>query len=203
MSKAEGIAGAIDGLIAQTKDMVEAAAEEAQQLDMLDPISPEEMVEAREALGPEAGRVAVLREARARRGRRPGSRNRRTDDFVAYLSQFGSDPAVTLMQIQSTPTEVLIERSQQQKVHSFRKDGTPNIVIERLSYGDAESLRMRAAEGLLPYFHSKKPVAIDATIRGIRVIEEIGSSIRDTARDAIEGEFVRVAGPGEIEDEPE
>jgi hypothetical protein len=196
-----GVDAAIDDLIQQTKEMAETAADEAHQLDMLDPVTPEEMVAAREALGPEAGRIAVLREARASRGRPPGSRNKRTDDFVRYLSQFGPDPAVTMMIIQATPPEVLIEQSQQQKVHSFRKDGTENVVIERLSYSEAQSIRLRAAEGLLPYFHSKKPVAIDATIRGIRVVEEIGAV--GSAEKAIEAEFTRIARSDEIDAEPE
>lgn len=204
MSKPNGVEAAVGDLIQQTKEMVEAAEAEAQQLDMLDPITPEEIVEAREALGPEAGRVAVLREARARRGRTPGSRNKRTDDFVRYLSQFGHDPAVGAMILQSTPVEVLIEQSQQERVHSFRKDGTTNVVTERMTYLEAYSLKLRAAELLMPYFHSKKPVAADLTIRGVRIIEEISSGTQtDTARAAIEGEFRRIAGPDELDEAPE
>ncbi|MEV4934409.1 hypothetical protein [Sphingobium sp. LSP13-1-1.1] len=153
----------------QAKALVEAAAaHEAEQEDLFGPVTPEEMVEAREALGEAAGHMAVLREARERkRGRPKGARNRRTDDFEKYILQFGQHPAITLMQIQSTPPEVLIEASKQPKVHSFRKNGKPNIVVERLSYQEAEAMRMRAAEALMPYLQGKKPIAVDLNFSGV------------------------------------
>ena len=45
----------------------------------------------------------------------------------------------------------------------------------QMSYGDAVSLIVRCAEALQPYMHSKQPVAVDATIRGVVVVEEIGT----------------------------
>lgn len=154
-------------MLAEAKALVDAAAaDEAEQLDLLaEPISAEEMAEAHERLGPKAGPLTVLREAREerKRGRTPGSRNRRTDDFVRYASQFGSDPAVVLMQIASTPEEVAVERS-----------AAMDPVKRRLSWGDARAMRVRAAEALLPYFHGKQPVRVDATIRGVIVQEIIG-----------------------------
>lgn len=138
------------------------------QLELLDPVSPEDVLEAREALGPNAGNLAILTEARERkRGRPPGARNKRTDDFARYILGFGQHPAITLIQIQSTAPEVLIENSKHEKVHSFRKDGTPNIVIERMTYDAAQALRARCAEALLPYLESKKPVAIDMSFLGV------------------------------------
>lgn len=155
-----------DQAVAQSKALLEAAAAEEEQLDMLDQVTPEEMAEAQEELGPNAGNLTVLRHARAaKRGRPAGSRNKRTDDFAKYIGQFGQDPAITLMQIQSTPAEVLVERSRQL-----------DPVKRRLSYGDAQQLRVRCAEALMPFIHSKKPVAVDATIRGVMVVEEIGGS---------------------------
>lgn len=153
----------------QARSLVQAeAAHEAEQVDLFGTVSAEEMVEAREALGGEAGHMAVLREARLRRGGRPkGARNKRNDDFARYIQQFGQHPAITLMQVQSTPPEVLIEASKQPKVHSFRKDGTPNIVVERMSYAEAQALRARCAETLLPYLEGKKPVAIDMNFTGV------------------------------------
>jgi hypothetical protein len=193
-TKLTGDAAIAAEAVAQAKEMLAEAAGEEEQLSLLDTPTPEEMAEAREALGPEAGRLAVLRAARERkRGRPPGSTNKRTDDFAKYLLSFGPHPAKTMMEIQGTPPEVLIEASQQERVHSFRKDGTPNVVIERLSYEQAQSLRIRCAESLLPYVESKRPVAIDARIVGVRVIEEMPVA-RDPVRDLLEGEFVRVAG---------
>lgn len=153
-----------DELVAQSKALFDAAASEEQQLDMLDPISAEEMAEAQEDLGPHAGNLAVLRHARAKRKGRPrGAKNKRSDEFEAYISQFGPDPAVVLAQIAGTPEEVMVQRS---------RDIDP--VKKRLSWGDARNIRIRCAEALLPYRHGKKPVTVDANIRGVVVVEEIG-----------------------------
>lgn len=180
------------GMIAGAKDLFEQAEVDERQLELLDPVSPEEMAEAREVLGPEAGRLAVLRHAREerKRGRPRGSKNKRTEDFARYLLQFGQDPAITMMQIQSTPPEVLIQASEQPKVHSFQKDGTPNVVTERMTYAEAQALRVRCAEGIMPFIHSKKPIAVDQTIRGIVVHEEIGEVRR--RGEAIDGEILGV-----------
>lgn len=154
----------MDGALRDAKALVEGAAAAEEQLDLLEPITPEEMEDAQLALGPSAGRVAVLQEARKRRAGRPkGVRNRRTDDLVAYLSQFGPDPAVALMQIIGTPAEILVERS-----------AAMDTAKRRMSYGDAQAMRIRAAEAVLPYFHGKQPVRVDATVRGVIVQEHIG-----------------------------
>ncbi len=199
MSTDTGDAEIVRRFIDDGKRQLAEAAAEAEQLDLLDPVSPEDMAEAREMLGPNAGRLAVLREARAKkRGRPPGAKNKRTDDFARYLLSFGQHPAITMMQIQATDPEVLIEASQQEKVHSFQKDGTANVVIERLSYEQAQSLRIRCAEGLMPYLESKKPVAIDARIIGVRVIEEIGG--RDPVGLTIDQEPLGVMGGDDPEE---
>lgn len=191
-----GDAAIVREAVDQAKALLdEARAETPQQLDMLDPVTPEEMLEAREILGPDAGRLSVLRHAREakRRGRPPGARNKRTDDFKRYLLGFGQHPAITMMQIQSTPPEVLVEASQQPKVHSFRKDGTANLVTERMTYAEAQSLRIRCAEGLLPYLESKQPVAVDMTFTGVSdlFIEGV-THTRGEMADLIEGDFMPV-----------
>jgi hypothetical protein len=186
MSVATGERGVMDAALRDAKALLDAAAVE-EQLDLLAPPSPEEMAEAREDLGPEAGKLAVVRHAREkRRGRPKNSRNKRTDDFARYLLGFGQHPAITMMQIQSTPPEVLIEASKQEKVHSFSKAGEARVVVERLSYEQAQSLRIRCAEGLMPFLESKKPVAVDMTIRGVDVIEE---APRQLAGGAVDGDL--------------
>lgn len=199
MSTENGVSKVMDDALRDAKALVEAAAvEEAEQLDLLQP-STEDLVEARELLGPAAGRMAVVREARRlQRGRPKGARNKRTDDFARYLLSFGQHPAVTMMQIQSTPPELLIEASQQEKVHSFSKNGEPRVVIERMTYSEAQSLRIRCAEGLMPYLESKKPVAVDATIRGVIVNEQIGE-IKPVKGQVIDGDVLGVAMPEEDE----
>ena len=179
---APGTKAIAEQLAGEAKALVEAAQGEEQQLDLLDPVSAEEMADAQDDLGPNAGNLAVLRHAREkRRGRPKGSKNRRSDDFEQYIRQFGQDPAVTLMQIQSTPPEVLVERSRQ-----------IDPVKRRLSYGDAQALRVRCAEGLLPYLHGKKPVTVDANIRGVIVQEQIGQ-MRPAGAAALDGEILGVA----------
>ena len=155
--------------LADAKALIDAAAaDEAEQLDLLEvPLTPEEMLEAREQAGPKAGALTVLKVAREvrKRGRTPGSRNRRTDDVVRYASQFGPDPLVALMQILNTPPEIMVEQS-----------AAMDPLKRRLSWGDAQAMRLRAAEAALPYFHGKQPVRVDATIRGVIVQEIFGGT---------------------------
>ncbi|CAD7335179.1 hypothetical protein FIM10_01875 [Sphingomonadales bacterium 56] len=197
MSTESGTGKVAADMLDEAKSLVEAAqAEEAQQLDLLGDVTPEDMVEAREALGQNAGKMAVLREARERkRGRPKNSRNKRTDDFARYLMQFGQHPAITMMQIQSTPQEVLIEASRQPKVHSFSKSGRANIVTERMTYAEATSLRIRCAEALMPYLESKKPVAVDMTFSGISdlIIEGVTHSSQEVS-DIVDAEFISLPG---------
>jgi hypothetical protein len=150
-------------MLEEGKALVEEAAAEEEQFELLEPLTAEEINDARERLGPTAGMVAVMKDARKTRGRPKGSRNRRTHDFERYIKQFGQDPAITLMQIQSTDPEELVARSQMLDPEK-----------RRMSYGDAQALRVRCAEALLPYLHGKQPVRVDATIRGVLVREEIG-----------------------------
>jgi hypothetical protein len=147
------------------KGLLEQAAAEEEQFDLLEPLTAEETADAQEQLGPKAGPLAVVRRAREnrKRGRPAGSRNRRTDDFVAYLQQFGPDPAVVMMKIAGESEEAMIERSRML-----------DPAKRQLTFGEARAMRIRCAENLQPYFHSKKPVAVDATIRGVMVVEEFG-----------------------------
>lgn len=193
MSTAEtGDAGFTRQAMDSAKAVVASAmAEEAEQLQLDVSPTPEDIAEAREKLGAAAGNLSVLREAREiRRGRPPGAKNKRTDDFTKWLLSFGSHPARTLMEVASAPPEVLIENSKR-KVTRMSKSGNLVEYYETMSYSEANALRLRAAEALMPYFESKKPVAIDATIRGVRVVEEIGGP-PDRLQQAIEGDFVRV-----------
>lgn len=167
MSTEAGDKAVTNGVLDEAKALLAGAAAEEEQLNLLEPLTADEIDEAREALGGHAGVVAVMREARKRRAGRPkGVRNKRTNDFARYILQFGQDPAITLMQIQSTPSEELVARS--------RLVDPPK---RQMSLHDADSLRVRCAEALMPYITSKQPVAVDARIRGVMVVEEIGSAI--------------------------
>lgn len=175
------------------------AAEE--QLSLLDPVSPEEIVEAREELGPEAGTMTVLRHARARRRGRPkGARNKRTDDLAKYLLQFGEDPLVGAIRLASTPPEVLIEASRQEFVKIVTLGAGDNRRVERhvwtaptLGYAEAQSLIARARELAAPYIHGKKPVAIVHDFSGLKdlVIEGVTHS-REEVDNIVEADFVAI-----------
>lgn len=153
--KSSGEKGEAERLVAETKALVEGARRhEAQQLDLLGVPTAEAILEAREELGPQAGPLAVLAEAR-KRGRRPGSRNRRTEDFRKFILSFGEHPAITMMKIKDTPEEVMVAQS-----------AAIDPPKRRMSIGDAKSLRVRCAEGLLPFVESKMPVAVDLSVEG-------------------------------------
>jgi hypothetical protein len=173
------------------------------QLSLLDPVSAEEMVEAREELGANAGHMSVLRLARERRRGRPkGARNKRTDDLAKYLLQFGEDPLVGALRLASTPPEVLIEASKQEKVHSFRRDGTANRVIERMTYAEASALIMRARELVAPYIHGKKPVAISLDFSNLKdlVIEGV-THTREEVENIVDADFIAIEDQSEQEGE--
>lgn len=169
-------------MIRDAKALVErAASHEAEQLDLLGVPDPEDIVMAREALGGEAGPVAVLQEAR-RRGRPKGVRNRRTDDFRKFILGFGQHPAVTLMQIQSTPAEVLVERS-----------AAMDPPKRRMTIGEAEQLRVRCAESLLPFIEGKMPVKVEMNFAGVSdlIIEGV-THTSDEMADILEADFAPI-----------
>lgn len=199
MSTDNGTGKVMSDALDQAKALVTGAQAEAEQLDLLNP-TPEDMIEAREALGPNAGKMAVLREAR-KRGRPKNAKNKRTDDFARYLLQFGQHPALTMMQVQSTAPEVLIENSRRTvaKVIKVGKDRerVVHVVEETLTYEAAQSLRIRCAEGLMPYLESKKPVAVDMSFSGVSdlIIEGLTHS-SDEVRNIVDADFAPIDDDG-------
>lgn len=182
-----------DEALRDAKALVEQArAHEAEQLDLLGVPDPEDIVMARETLGRQAGPVAVLQEAR-RRGRPKGVGNRRNDDFRKYILGFGQHPAITLMQIQSTPAEVLVERS-----------AAMDPPKRRMTIGDAEQLRVRCAESLLPYIEGKQPVRVDMSFSGVAdlFIEGVTHTAEEMA-DIMDAEFAPVPDSDDVDDDGE
>jgi hypothetical protein len=182
--------GAAEELVAEGKALIDRArGEEAQQLSLLGPPSPEVMQQVREELGANAGEMTVLAEAR-KRGRPKGARNRRTEDFRRYVLKFGRHPALTMMEIQNTPAEVLMERSV-----------ALDVPKNRLSYAAAQALRLRAAEGLMPFIESKQPVAVELSADGDfnLIIPGVNMSEADAAA-AADGSFVLEADYDEVDD---
>ncbi|MBO9380174.1 hypothetical protein GG804_25735 [Sphingomonas histidinilytica] len=197
MSTETGDAKVVGDLVGGAKAVYEQAiAEEAEQLELLGAPSPEQIAEARERLGANAGHLAVLREAR--RGRPPGARNKRTDDYARLLLSHGRDPGVNMMILANTPPEVLMKNSER-TVTRVTKDGKVITYTESMSYAEALSLILRASEGVQPYINSKKPIAVDATIRGVRVIEQRGDM--KPVGPTIDGKAIRVAKDIDLEDD--
>lgn len=183
-------------IMTDVQQQLDAARPDEAQLDLLEPVTPEDIWDAREALGADATPNDVTKAARARkRGRPAGARNRRTDDLERLLLAHGQHPAVTLMQIQSTAPEVLMEASKRTKVHSFRKDGTANVVVEHMTYEAAQSLRARCADMLMPFLVGKKPILIDHSFSGVAdlFIEGVTHSAREIG-DILDAEFLPVDG---------
>ena len=184
---------ALDEAVAETKALIdEAAGEETEaQLDLLEPISAEEAAEAYTELGGNPGPLTVLKHAREKRkqGRPRGVRNRRTADTIAYLQQFGPDPAVALMKVIGESEEAMVARSRQ-----------VDPVKRQMTMADARAMRIRAAETMMPYFHGKQPVQVDHTIRGVRIVQEIGE-VRRTAAQTLEGRILGVLPPEDYDPE--
>lgn len=181
--------------IAESKRVFEEGRDRAaEQLDLLGTPTAEEMLEARRRVGPNAGALTVLDEAR--RGRPKGSRNKRTDDYARFLLSHGQDPGVTMIQIASTPPEVLMEASKRVVTKAI-KDRLVTYT-ESMSYHEALSLKLRAAEGVQPYINSKMPVAVDMTFSGAGdlIIEGVTHS-REELDAVIDAEFLPV------DDDPE
>jgi hypothetical protein len=170
-----------DGLVREAQKLVEEAASEEAQLELLEPLTAEEWLRRKRRWARMQGRWrCCARPASAGVGGRRG-RNRRTDDFVKHLSQFGPDPAV-LAQFLATSEEAMVERS-------YAIDPAKR----RLSWGEARAMRTRAAEALMPFYHGKQPVRVDHTIRGVIVQEQIGQ-IDPYAGSIIDGEPMGVLG---------
>lgn len=181
-------------IMTDAQALLDADRVDEEQLDLLEPITPEDIWDAREALGDEASALDVTNEARSRkRGRPKGARNRKSTDLERWLLAHGQHPAITLMQIQSTAPETLMEASRRRKVHSFRKDGTANTVIEHMSYEAAQGLRARCADMLMPYLVGKKPITVDMNFSGVTDLMFQGyTDSEDVGADVIDAEFLPV-----------
>ena len=158
----------MDQHLREAQQLVRDAAGEEEQLSLLDPVTPDELAEAAEELGRSAGPLAMARHAREKRGRgRPaGVPNRRSDDFRNYLLQFGRHPAIVMMEIASSQPEALMEISRHLDPEK-----------RKMTFGEAQALRVRCAEGLLPYVESKKPVAVDLSVDGDFVLAVPGLNV--------------------------
>jgi len=181
--------GDFEAAAAESARLIEAEAEAAraeEQDDLFDPITSEEAAEAYDQLGGNPGPLSVLRQVKEnRKGRPKGAKNRKSADAVAYLSQFGPDPAVVMMKILSESEEAMVARSRQ-----------VDPVTKRMSFAEARAIRLRAAEGVRKIFHGDQPVQVDARIEGVRIISQVGE-MREARAATIEGAVKGVLPPRE------
>jgi Mrp family chromosome partitioning ATPase len=108
-------------------------------------------------------------------------KNRRTGDFRNWILSLGHQhPAVTLMQIQATPPEVLMANS------AKAGDGK-----RTMTYGEANALRVRCAEAIMPFLESKQPVAVDMNFSGVSDLIMAGVTHTDAeVQDILDAEFI-------------
>ena len=114
-------------------------------------------------------RAAAVDEVR-RRGRPKGSRNRRSEDLIRYLGGRYAHPLEILMQVASRPTDVL----------------AAELGCKRV---EALAIQKSAAVEALPYFESKKPVAVQVDSRVIQLVIHEHAAASDAAV-SIDGERV-------------
>lgn len=109
---------------------------------------------------PEDSQVVELREKRlardgSRRGRNPGSRNKRTEDMVRLLLSQNKSPLLILAQMATARVDELAASLGCKKLEAWQE--------KRL-----------AAIALLPYVHSKKPVEVNINERVVHLHMDLG-----------------------------
>lgn len=176
----------------EAKEQLHVAREDApEQLDLLAVPTPEEMADAR-AKVPNGAPRDVLRIARSGPGRKPGSRNKSTQEFKRWILSYGQHPAVTLMQIQATPPEVLMENSRRE-YQRLDRHGNPVTIVVEMSYGEAQGLRKQCAAELMPFIESKQPVAVDMSFSGLSDLVMMGVTHSEAeVHEVLEADFVSV-----------
>jgi hypothetical protein len=123
--------------------------EDANQIDWVD-----------ELIGP-GSHGAAVKDIRARIGRPPGARNKRTVEFAEYLLNKYTSPAEGLLQIAAMSIEELVAATGCTRLEALQE--------KRLSMIP-----------LLPYLHSKMPVSIDITNRKV-IYLHIGGELTGAA----------------------
>jgi hypothetical protein len=101
-----------------------------------------EIVALQMELGCDVAHAVREHRRRGRGGRPKGARNKRTDDFARYMLEFGPHPGIHLMRRIARPVELL----------------AAELGCTLLEAGQMQD---KAAADLLPFFESKKPVALD------------------------------------------
>jgi len=159
VSEASGLAKISGEALGGARSAFDQAIAEAagEQLPLLDDGEDLSASEAHLAL-PDAGEILSIQEAegcgvaeavtiwrnRGAKGRKPGARNRRSNDFSRWMLQFGPHPGAAMMRILARPAELLAAEMGCKKLEALDR-------------------QIRVAAELLPYFEGKKPVEVNLT----------------------------------------
>lgn len=174
-------------MVAEAVDDARRAVASAAPSEQLDLLTAEDCLEpdASEVLAIQRERGCSMTEAvhewrkNGARGRKPGAVNRSSADLARYLGQFGPDPAVKLMRMIARPVDLLAAEL-------------------GCSRGEAWDRQARVAMDLMPYFHGKKPVAIDMTVKGDFHLAIAGITHTEGQVEQLRAEFAEVPeGDGE------
>jgi hypothetical protein len=136
--------------------------------------------------------VANIRDtAKRARGRPPGSQNKRSADLANYLLNMGyRDPAVNLADLANAdPLALALELSalpprDDLAPHEYLGAAIQAGLLSRAAASDliekAQALSKSANAELMPYFHAKRPQAIDINknVRGFMVFGEMPEAER-------------------------
>jgi len=123
-------------------------------------------------------------QARRGRGRPPGAKNRRTEDWQRLVLSTHRSPLLVLADFYSMPVEELATR----------------LSCSRL---DAAKLQLTAARELAPYLHQKLPLAVDVQRKDVvQLVIETGEAMASQAQlgDALSVFAARVIDVSEIEE---
>lgn len=117
------------------------------------------------------------------RGRKPGSKNKATEDWLEFIRRLHGDPMLALSRVMNMhPTEIAREMGISD-VDAFR--GWKDIVL-----------------GLMPYFHRKQPIAIEADDGGQVIVVGVSRALATKIMASGQGDNVLEADFVDVEREP-
>jgi len=161
VSKASGIAKISGDAVRDAREGFDQAVERAagEQLPLLGDDDMADLGESEAHIGlPDASEITAIQmelgcDVKAavaehrKRGRQPGAKGRRSNDFRRYMLQFGPHPGISMMRRIARPTEMLAAEL-------------------GCSMLEAAHLQARCEAELMPYFEGKKPIDVNVNANG-------------------------------------
>ena len=152
MADKKGMKSAVE-LAMKAGDGASLPGDQAQQLSLIEPVTPP-------GNQPEAVQEALLRA----RGRPPGARNRRTEEWVEYLMTRYTSPLEGLLRLATMTLEEIMAEAKCKRLEALQE-------------------RRHAMIAALPYIHQRQPIAVDVTnhkVVNLTIIDgELGQDLGD------------------------